>query len=136
MSKIIEIEIYDKREKTTETIVVEQLNENKYRAAENAVLNCELTFGTEFETRLNKNSKQEIIRITKDSHFSTRRFFLNGQFTESDYRVLGDEILRQGCFWQVDLGSIATVNLPQKTSIDLDEIFKVFNFHPTEIIDE
>ena len=56
MSKIIEIEIYDKREKTTETIAVERLNENKYRVAENAVLNCRLTFGTEFETRLNEDS--------------------------------------------------------------------------------
>ena len=44
--------------------------------------------------------------------------------------------MRQGGFWQIDFGSIATVNLPQDTSIDLDEILKTFNFHPTEIIDE
>jgi hypothetical protein len=61
---------------------------------------------------------------------------LNNQFTEADYRVLGDEIVRQGGFWQVDFGSIATVNLPKNLTIDIDEIFKIFNFHPTEIIDD
>ena len=133
MNQIIEIEIYDKREKTTETVFVEQLREDQYRMAENAVLNCRLTIGTEFEVHLNKDSKLEIARVTKESDFLTRRFVLNGEFTEGDYRVLGDEIMRQGGFWQVDLGSIATVNLPQNSSIDLNEVFKFFNFYPTEI---
>ena len=134
--EIIQIEIYDKREGVTESVTVEKLSEVKFRVAENALSNCRLTVGTEFETRINKDSKYEIIRITKVSDFITRRIILNNQFTESDYRVLGDEIIRQGGFWQVDFGSIATINLPKNSTIDLDEIFKVFNFHPMEIVED
>lgn len=135
-SEVIYIEIYDKREKSTATEVVEKLSETKFRVAENSIWNCRLTVGTEFETRINKESKYEIIKITKESDFVTRRFFLTGQFKTEEYQVLGDEILRQGGFWQVDFGSIATVNLPKDSTLDLDEIFRIFDFQPTEIVDE
>jgi hypothetical protein len=134
--EIIQIEIYDKRGKHSEYVVVEKLSETKFRVSENAILNCRLTFGAEFETRINQDGQFEITKIIKDSEFVTRRFMLNGQFNESEYRVLGDEIMRQGGFWQVDFGSIATVNLLKDSKIDLDEIFRIFDFHPTEITDE
>jgi hypothetical protein len=49
---------------------------------------------------------------------------------------LGDEIIKQGGFWQVDFGGIATVNLPKNCNLDLDDIFKTFDFYPTYIVDE
>lgn len=134
--EFIQIEIYDKREKIAEHVVVERLSETKFRVAENAVMHCRLTFGTEFETRINKEGAYEITKITKDSAFITRRFFLTGQFAESEYRVLGDEIMKQDGYWQVDFGNIATVNLPKDSTIDLDEIFRVFDFQLTEFVDE
>ena len=135
-NETIQIEIYNKREKTSEFVSVEKLDDKSFRVTENAVLNCRLTLGTEFEARINQDSKFEIIRITQASDFLTRRFFLNRQFTEQDYRVLGDEIMKQGGFWQIDFGSIATINLPQNSTLDLDEVFRIFNFHPTEIVED
>ena len=134
--RIILIEIYDKREQSTATEYVEKISEIKFRVAENSVWNCRLTVGTEFETRINKDGKYEITKITKDSDFITRRFFINSQFKEEDYRFLGDEIMKQGGFWQVDFGSIATVNLPKNSTLDLDELFRIFDFHPAEIVDD
>lgn len=134
-TKTVEIEVYDKREKLTTTIQVEQLSDNVFRTTENELFNCRLTLGTEFETRLNKDGKHEIIKITKDSDFVTRRFFLTPQFKESEYRLLGNEIMKQGGFWQVDFGGIATINLPRESKLNIDEIFKNFDFKPTEIKD-
>lgn len=131
----IEIKIYDKREKVTTSMYVEQLSDNLFRTVENEIFNCRLTFGTEFETRLNKEAIHEIVKITKDSEFVTRRFFLTSQFKESEYRLLGDEIMKQGGFWQTDFGNIATINLPKNCELDIDEIFKTFDFNPTEIKD-
>jgi hypothetical protein len=131
----VEIEVYDKREKLTTTIQVEQLSDHVFRTTENELFYCRLTLGTEFETRLNKDGKHEIIKITKDSDFVTRRFFLTPQFKESEYRLLGDEIMKQGGFWQVDFGGIATINLPRDSKLNIDEIFKIFDFKPTEIKD-
>lgn len=133
--KTIEIEIYNKREKLTTTIQVEQLSEHVFRTTENDIFNCRLSLGTEFETRLNKDGKHEITRIIKDSEYITRRFFLTSQFSESEYRLLGDEIRKQGGFWQVDFGNIATINLPKESELNIDEIFKLFDFNTTEIKD-
>lgn len=133
---IVKIEIYDKREETTSTVYVEQIAESKFRMIDNDIFNCRLTLGTEFETRINKTGKHEITRITKKSDYITRRFMLTAQFQTADYRVLGDEIVKQGGFWQVDFANIATVNLPKNSTLDLDEIFRIFNFHPAEIESE
>jgi hypothetical protein len=133
--KTVEIELYDKREKLTITIQVEQLSDNIFRTTENEIFNCRLTLGTEFETRLNKDGKHEIARITKDSGFVVRCFFLTSQFKESEYRLLGDEIMKQGGFWQVDFDGIATVNLPKDCELNIDELFKIFDVKPTEIKD-
>lgn len=61
---------------------------------------------------------------------------LTFQFQETEYRLLGDEIEKQGGFWQVDFGSVATVNLPKNSTLDLDEIFRIFDFNPAEIVEE
>lgn len=133
---LVKLEIYDKREKSISTIYVEQISESKFRMVDNHVFNCRLVLGTEFETRINKDGLHEITRITKDSEYITRRFMLNSQFQEADYLLLGDEIMKQGGFWQVDFGSIATVNLPKESTLDLDEIFRIFDFHPAEFKDD
>jgi len=129
------IQVYNKREGSTSSFYVFKLSDNRYRMAENDLLNCRLTFGTEFETRVNDAGKLEIVKIRQDSTFVTRRFMLNAQFTESEYRLLGDEIMKKGGFWQVDFGSMATINLPKDTDLDIDELFSIFNFNPAEIKD-
>jgi len=134
-TKTVEIEVYNKREKVSTTISVEQLSDNVFRTTENELFISDLTLGTEFETKKNKEGKHEIERIIRESDLITRRFSLTSQFKESEYRLLGDEIIKQGGFWQVDFGSIATINLPKNCKFDLDEIFKAFDFKPTEIID-
>jgi hypothetical protein len=135
-TRTIEIKVKDKRENVTTTIHVEQLSENIFRTIENELFfNSKLTLGTEFETQLNKDGMHEIVRIVKESEFTTRRFSLTSQFKESEYKLLGDEIMKAGGYWQVDFGSIATVNLPKDSKFDLDEILKVFDFKLTEITD-
>jgi len=131
----VQIKIYDKREKSTSTTYVEQLAENLFRCVDNNIFNCRLTLGTEFKTRINEEGCHEIIKITKESRFITRRFFLTSQFRSSDYRVLGDEIAKHGGFWQVDFGGIATINLPKDSDFDIDEIFRIFDFSVNEIKD-
>jgi hypothetical protein len=102
---------------------------------ENDILNCKLTLGTEFETRINKEGKYEVMRILKESPYTTRRFFLSSQFTETEYRLLGDEIIKRGGYWQVDFNSIVIINLPKASDFDIDAIFKIFNFSLTEVSD-
>ena len=132
----IQIEIYDKRQKMSTTIYVVKIADNIFRAVENELFNCRLTLGTEFETCISKDGKHEIIRIVKDSDYITKRFFLNSQLNQSEYRLLGDEIIKQGGHWQVDFGGIATVNLPKECKLELDEIFKIFEFYPSYIVDD
>lgn len=134
--KEVEIKLYDKRDKSTATLFVEQLTKNKFRMTENDIFNCRLTKGTEFETRINKEGNHEIIRITKDSDYITRRFFLSHEYKESDYRVLGDELTKRGGFWQVDFGGIVTVNIPKDFEFNVNQVMKDLDLKLTEIVDD
>lgn len=135
-NKIVEIELYDKRLLMTGKMYVEKIADTIFRMIDNDIFNCRLTFGTEFETRINGDGKHEIVRIVKESTYVTRRFFLTSQFNSSEYRLLGDEIVKHGGHWQVDFGGVATINLPQHCTLDIDEIFRIFDFNPTEIVDD
>jgi hypothetical protein len=132
----VKIELYDKRDRSTATICVEQLSENKFRMTDNDIFNCRLTRGAEFETRINKEGKHEIIRITKESDFITRRFFLSAEYKNDAYRMLGDELVKRGGFWQTDFGGIATVNIPKSLEADVKQIMLGLNIRLTEIVDE
>nr|WP_238566675.1 hypothetical protein [Nonlabens ulvanivorans] len=102
---------------------------------ENDLFNCHLTKGTEFETRINEDGNHEVIKIIKKSEFITRRFLLSTQYKESDYRVLGDELMKRGGFWQVDFGGIATVNIPKDFEFNVDQVMKELDLNLTEITD-
>jgi hypothetical protein len=131
----IQIKLYDKRERTITTLSVEKLFENKFRMTENDILNCHLTKGTEFTTRINNEGNHEIINITKESDYITRRFFLAPTYKESDYRLLGAELMKRGGFWQVDFGGIATINIPKDFEFDIDHVMKELDLNLTEITD-
>lgn len=129
----VKIEVYHKKEKVTTTLYVEKLSEKKFRMIENDFCNPKLTLGTEFETEINKENKHEITKITKESDYITRRFGLTPNHKESDYRMLGEELTKRGGFWQVDLGSIATVNIPKDFEFDIDQVIKELNLKLVEI---
>ncbi len=133
--KEIKIEVYHKHEKVTTTIYVEQLTENKFRMTDNDFCNPKLTLGTEFETKINEENKHEITKITKESEYITRRFRITPNHKESDYRMLGEELTKRGGFWQVDLGSIATVNIPKDFEFDIDQVIKDLDLKLIEITD-
>lgn len=129
----VEIKVYHNKEKATTTLYVEQLSENKFRMIDNDFCNPKLTLGTEFVTELNENGIREIKKITKESEFITRRFGLTPNHKESDYKMLGDELTKRGGFWQVDLGSIATINIPKDFEFDVDQVIKELDLKLTEI---
>ncbi|AGC75370.1 hypothetical protein LX97_00071 [Nonlabens dokdonensis] len=133
--KEMEIWVFDKREKSRGNLYVEPLSENEFRMSDNDLLNCRLTKGTEFRTRINSNGDHEIIKILKDSEFTTRRFLLSPTYKESDYRFLGEELIKQGGFWQVDFGGILTINIPEFFEFDVDQVMKELDLKFTEIIE-
>ncbi|QJP35440.1 hypothetical protein F0365_14035 [Nonlabens sp. Ci31] len=120
----VKIEVYDKKEKVTTSLYVEQLSENQFRMIDNDLFNNQLTLGAEFETKINSENKHEVVKIIKKSEFITRRFGLTPNYKESDYRMLGEELTKRGGFWQVDFGSIATVNIPKNFEFDISQIIK------------
>lgn len=135
-AKTVKILLYNARDKSTSTIYVEPLGDNKFRMVDNDLFNCRLTLGTEFETCINAEGTHEIIRITKESNYITRRFFLSMEYRESDYRMLGDELTKKGGFWQVDMGEIATINTPKDFEYDIDEVMKSLDLRLIEIVDD
>jgi hypothetical protein len=130
------IHLYNKPEKTTTTLYVEQLAENRFRMVENDILHSRLTLGTEFKTRINADGLHELVRITKASDFITRRFFLSATYKKADYDILAEELLKRGSFWQVDFGGIVTVNIPKDIETDVDKAMQELGISLSEIVDE
>ncbi|MEM6298290.1 MAG: hypothetical protein AAF740_06340, partial [Bacteroidota bacterium] len=81
-SQIVEIDLYNRKDKVGGIIGVEKIGENIFRAVENELFDCRLTLGVEFETKINEEGKHEIVKITKPSNYITRRFFLSSTHTE------------------------------------------------------
>jgi hypothetical protein len=133
----IEIQIYDKIQKSSGNAYVEQLTENTFRMTENDIFNCQLTRGTEFETKINKDGLHEIVKITKKSNFITRRFFLSHKYEYADYLVFAEELVKNGGFWDVYFGGIAIINIPK--SFELEKIMEECGINLsdlTEIVDD
>ena len=122
--KKINIEVYNKDEKITTTLYVEQLSENRFRMIDNDIFNNQLTFGMEFETKINSENKHEVVKVIKESEFITRRFKLTPNYKKSEYLMLGEELEKRGGFWQVDFGNIATVNIPKNFEFDINQVIK------------
>ncbi|WP_299119274.1 hypothetical protein [uncultured Tenacibaculum sp.] len=131
--KKVEIQVHNKRKKVTTTLWVEQISVNQFRMIDNHLFNYQLTLGTEFETKINSENVHEVTKITKESEFITRRFRLTPKYKESDYRMLGEELNKRGGFWQVDLGSIATVNIPKNFEFNIDQVIRELDLKLTEI---
>ncbi|MBA5791972.1 hypothetical protein H1R17_03585 [Flavobacterium sp. xlx-214] len=128
-----EIQIYNQTENTSTTIIVEEISNNIFRTIEDEIIDCRLSLGVEFETKINDEGFHEIVKIIKESDFVTYKFLLSSQFKIEEYELLGEEISKIGGFWQIDFGNIATINLPKNSKINIEEIFKTFDFKPTYI---
>lgn len=123
MDTVIEIAVYHPQVDQHARIYVVQIDANRFRMEENELF-LDLTKGTEFETEMKENGTYTIVRISKESPYTTRIFYLGTKFTEAEYKVLGDKQMKLGGYWQVDFGGIATVNLPKNSELDLDELLK------------
>ncbi len=139
-NEIVEIKLEDKREKSVATLYVEKLNDSTFKMIDNDIFNCKLTFGTEFQTRINKKGNYEIISITKESEFERRTFMSSREYSYSEnkefYKIMGDELVKNGGFWQIDMGGIITVNIPKNTDFNFDEFLGDFRMLLTEIVDD
>lgn len=113
--------------KYTSSIIVEQIAQNVFKMICNDLLIEELTFATEFETKVNNEGLHEIVKIVKKSPFITKRYMLTSKYNESDYRVIGDEIEKHGGNWQVDFGSIASVNIPPNYLEEYETLIQSLN---------
>ncbi|MBD1393900.1 hypothetical protein [Mucilaginibacter glaciei] len=129
----VQIELYDERERVVTTITVEQIAANSFKMIGNEIINCDLTKGTEFETTINKNGQHEIKRILRQSEFTTRRFCLSPKDKIDDYRMLGDELIKRGGFWQIDFASYLTINIPKDFEFDLDTVINDLGLNINEL---
>ena len=127
------LSLYDPVTKITTILRVYQIGLNTYSLIDNDIFNYKLTRGTEIKTRINIEGNHEILDIVKLSSLITKRYILNSQFKESEYRVIGDELIKHGGYWQIDFGKIATINLPSDCKINIKEIFLTFDFNPEEM---
>ena len=111
-------------------------NEVDFKLTCNDPFDFKNTYGTTLE--LTKTSEPDVYKVNKviePSNFTTRRFLLNNSLKESEYRIIGDEVMKIGGFWEVIFGGYAMVNIPKGSTFNLDEILELLPQPLTEITD-
>lgn len=112
------------------------VDERNFRLTCNDPFDFKNTFGTILELSKKTEPNMYLVnRITEKSNFITRRFLLNNCLKESEYRIIGDEVMKIGGFWEVIFGGYAIVNIPHDSTFDLDEILELLPQPLTEITD-
>ena len=133
---LVEIKLHNRNLNSKSTLEVEKLSENSFRMIDNDLIDSRLTYGVEFEVIFNKDKKYEVSKILKESNFITKRYSLTSNHTESDYRMLGEELIKRGGFWQVDFGSIATVNISKDFKYDVEQVINDLELKLIEITED
>ena len=128
------IRIFNRKEGVTTQLEVDQIGQSEFRLRDNDIVDPRLTRGTTIMAQRLEDDAYEVISVTVPSGFVTRRFFLSPKYTESDYRVLGDELVKHGGAWQVDLGHYLTINVPLDFPHDVDRVMADIGIHLTEMI--
>lgn len=118
----MDLRLYDRKEGCITTLEVEQLGDDHFRLLSNGVFNRQLTLGTEIKVKPFGDGTHELIAVTKASELITRWFVLSPKYTESDYRVLGDELVKHGGSWELFFNQFLTINLPKDFPYDVDRV--------------
>lgn len=113
------------------------VNELNFKLTCNDPFDFKNSYGTTLElAKTSQPNVYHVNKVTERSSFTTRRFLLNNSLKESEYLVIGDEIMKIGGFWEVIFGSYVIVNIPNGSAFNLDEILELLPQPLTEIADE
>ncbi len=122
---------------TSESVAGEKIESGIFRLMENPILNCKINYGTVVKVIEDKNGDLVLSKIVRASNYKTRQFILSSSLNESDLRTkIGQPILDAGGYWEVVMGGIAFIHILKDSSFSIDELFKINNYHPSEIVDD
>jgi len=122
---------------SSETVYGEQIDADTFVLVENPIMNCRINYGTKVRVIQDLNGELVMTKVIKASGFQTRMFFLNSSLNETQLRTkIGQPILDAGGMWEVVFGGIAFVHLPKDSNFNLDELFKINEYYPSEIVDD
>lgn len=131
------IKLKDANGSGSEMIAAEQVSDDTFRLLENPVFNCKINYGTTVKVIEDANGDLVMSKIIRASDYKTRLFMLSRSLNEMELRTkIGQPILDAGGMWEVVFGGIAFIHIPKDSSFNIDELFKINNYFPTEIIDD
>lgn len=120
-------------------LCVEEIGPNQFRTLENegAWGGPFWNLGTEFEVTLNRDNEFELLRVTKESEFITRRFMgsFSPKYNETDYLFMLDELEQMGGFWQWE-GGIVTINIPKDKNDFVEKVIETLKLYGIELTDD
>ena len=134
---IKEIKIINIDDGSSETVYAEQIDSDTFKLLENPIFNCRINYGTIVKVIQDSNGELVMSQIMGASDFETRKFFLSASLNEIQLRAkIGQPILDAGGMWEVVFGGIAFVHLPKNSNFNLEQLFKLNDYYPSEIIDD
>ncbi|QMU30154.1 DUF4265 domain-containing protein [Adhaeribacter radiodurans] len=122
----INIKLYNPEDGWSCTLDALQLSDIEFELRSNHLWEESLTYGTIIQVveKQEPDNSYVLKAIRKESDFYTSRFLLNSNTDQSKLRMIGDEIMELGGYWEVVFGGYAIVNIPKDSNFKLDERIK------------
>ena len=122
----------NKRLGTRYQLEVKELGPNFYEILYNDPLDTRYTTGTKIKTRINPKGEHEIVEFIK-SEYITQRYLLDIAQNINDLQVLVEELYKYGGSFQLDMGGMASVNIPANFSYKLEKVIEDYGIKASRI---
>lgn len=116
-----EIYIYNPNDASTANFEVLKVSDYTYQLMSNDPFQEALCYGTliEVEKNLTKEGDFQLKRIVKASDYTLEVYPLPNDLNETELRIVGDMIVTNGGYWEVNFGGLGYVSLPKHSTLDV-----------------
>ena len=120
---ITTIKHYNRRTEINSDLLVEKIDDHTFRLVESDPFDVRYFTGDIIETSINAKGCHETIKFIRPKAKPVQYILTVTQST-SDLQILLDELHRLGGHWQIDMGGIVSLTVPDDFPYDIDEVIK------------
>lgn len=115
------IRMYYPEESSTGKYDVIKVDTHNFKLVSNDPFVEKLSFGTiiEVEPEMHEREVYKFKRIVSESEYKSESLFLPSELNETELRIVGNLIVKEGGYWEVVFGGIGIVNLPLDSKLDV-----------------
>ena len=120
------IKHFNKRHSSKSDLEVIRLGDNYFELVYNDPFDFRYESGTRIRTKLNSEGFHEITEFVKSDNV-THRFIASVEQNVKTLEIFVEELYKHGGKFQIDMGGLISVTVPNDFSYDIDDVIKKYS---------